>query len=366
MKKIRILFVSAYLARNGTEAFMMNVFRNINKDRFHIDFLCFSREDIAYEEEIERNGSSLFILPQRKEGLVFFHSLKSFFKNNQYDVLHWCACSCTTIAPLYYAYKYNVPVRITHSHNSSCLGVHNKMLHYVLRPIMNILTTDRLACSEKASRWFFLNRKSTIIKNGIDIKKFSYDKSIRVRLRHDLNIHDTTKVIGHIGRFDPVKNHSFLLDIFSQYSNHADTILMLIGIGALEHSVREKVRLLHLEDKVLFLQERSDVPDLLQAMDLFIMPSLFEGLPFVLVEAQAAGLPCLVSDNVDPNVKITPYIDFLSINESPDIWINAMERMFNNYKRITTDKYMKNNGFTIDDTVKKLEAIYSRELQRLD
>ena len=361
MKIINVLFVSTYLARNGTEAFMMNVFRNIDKSKFHVDFLCFSREDIAYEEEITNSGSSVFVLPQRKDGVIFFRSLDVFFKTHHYDVFHWCACSCTTIAPLFFAYKNHVPIRITHSHNSSCFGWHNKLLHYALRPFMNIMTTNRLACSEKASKWFFGNRESLIIKNGININAYSFNESTRERVRREFGISDSTKVIGHVGRFDPVKNHDFIIDIFASFANTNNAKLMLIGIGALESMIKEKVKSLHLEDKVMFLRERSDVKDLLQAMDLFIMPSIFEGLPFVLVEAQASGLPCLVSKNVDPNVKITPSLELLSIDDSPEYWSHMMERVLELYKRKSTDSYIIDRGFAIEETVSIIEKVYSRD-----
>lgn len=360
MKIINVIFVSTYLARNGTEAFMMNVFRNIDKSKYHIDFMCFSREDIAYEDEIEQSGSRVFVLPQRKEGFLFFKSLNSFFKEHHYDVLHWCACSCTTIAPLFFAYKNHVPIRITHSHNSSCFGWHNKLLHYALRPFMNIMTTNRLACSEKASKWFFGNRESLIIKNGININAYSFNESTRERVRREFGISDSTKVIGHVGRFDPVKNHDFIIDIFASFANTNNAKLMLIGIGALEKKIKEKVEGLNLEDKVLFLRERSDVPDLMQAMDLFLMPSLFEGLPFVLVEAQAAGLPCLVSKNIDMKVKLTPGITFYSIDESADTWSKEMRNVFANFKRCSTDEYIKESGFAIEETVSKLGNIYNK------
>lgn len=356
----KILFVSGYLARNGTEAFMMNVFRNIDRSRFHIDFLIFSREDIVYEDEIKHSGSSVFVLPMRKDGFTYYKSLNSFFKKNQYDVIHWCTCSCTTVAPLFFSYCHHVPVRVTHSHNSNCIGLHNKILHFIQRPLMNLLTTDRLACSDKASKWLFGKRDSVIVKNGIDIKKFSYNTKVREKIRREFDISDTTSVIGHVGRFDPVKNHSFIIDIFARYAECHDSVLLLIGIGALEKQIRNKVKSLHLESKVVFLYERSDVPDLLQAMDLFIMPSLFEGLPFVLVEAQAAGLPCLVSENVDPHIKITPHLSFMSLNQSNDEWAKMINIILEKYKRVNLDYYIKKSGFDIDSTVRRLEYIYNK------
>ena len=362
---IRILFVSHYLSRNGTEAFMMSVFRNINNAKFHIDFLCFSRKDVAYEDEIVRGGSSLFFLPERKKGLSYYQSLDAFFKKHQYDVIHWCAGSCTSIAPLYYAWKYQIPIRIAHSHSSSCVGKHNLLLHYLLRPVMNRLATERLSCSDKAGKWLFKSVPYKVVKNGVDTKKYSFDVMERAKKRAELGISPYAKVIGHIGRFDSNKNHSFILDVFRRYINlHSDAVLMLIGVGATKTIIEEKVKSLHLEDRVLFLGERTDVPSLLQAMDLFIMPSLFEGLPFVLVEAQAAGLPCLVSDTVDAGARITPHLDFMSLKQSAEEWAKAIGDCFAKHQRGNSDQYIIDTGYSIEDTINMLEEVYSSYIDR--
>ena len=355
-----ILFVSTYLARNGTEAFMINVFRNLDKSKYHADFLCFSREDIAYDKEIEAAGSTLTVLPQRSSGLGYYHSLKSFFKKNmgKYEVLHWCACSCTSVAPLYYAAKYKIPIRIIHSHNSSVLGIHNHLLHRILRPFANTMATDRVACSEKAAVWFFGKRKSLVLTNGIQVNKFIYNSDTRKYVRDKFGFTEHTRVIGHVGRFDPVKNHSKLLEIFDKFLMiEKNSRLMLIGIGALEESIMSKATEMGLSDKVLFLRERSDVPQLLQAMDCFVMPSLYEGLPFVLVEAQAAGLPCVVSDTVDKHAKLTDILSFMSLESSSDIWARQANILMNNPRKDTSAQIVA-SGYSIEQTVNNLEKIY--------
>ena len=359
---IKILFVSHYLSRNGTEAFMMNVFRNIDRSKFHVDFLIFSRKGIAYGDEIVGNGGMVYVLPERKKGLAYYWSLDEFFKKHQYDVLHWCIGSCTTIAPIFYAWKHHVPVRIAHSHSSSCVGLHNRLLHYFIKPLMNRMVTKRLACSEKAKMWLFGDRNGIIIKNGIDVKGFSFNEIVRKQVRDEFGISLRTRVIGHVGRFDSNKNHVFLVEVFAHYAeHHPDSLLMLIGTGETRTIVEEKVNDLRLTKKVLFLGERFDVSNLLQAMDAFLMPSLFEGLPFVLVEAQAAGLPCLVSDTIDQNAKITPHLAFLSLNQSAAAWAEATEILLTQHQRGVSDEYIIGNGYGIGETVRRLETIYSEE-----
>lgn len=357
----RILFVSSYLARNGTEAFMMNVFRNIDKSKYHIDFLIFSREDIAYEEEIKCAGSEIFVVTQRKVSpLLYYKELLSFFKHHkgEYQVIHWCMTSFSSIWPLICAHLYKVPIIICHSHNSDCRGLHNKILHYIFRPIANRLCTYKLACSEKAAYWCFNKRDAIIISNGIDLQKFSFSVQNRNSARKQLKIADSTFVIGHVGRFDPVKNHNFIIEIFIYYlGRNTDAKLLLIGIGALEKAIREKVVSLHLEERVLFLGERNDVNYLMDAMDFFVMPSLFEGLPFVLIEAQAAGLPCLTSNTVDKSVKITPNLYFSSLGD-PEKWADTIESIRISYKRGKTDSYIVDSGFSIDSTIARLDNMY--------
>ena len=341
---------------------MMSVFRNVDKTKNHIDFLCFSKENVAYEDEIARGGSTLYFLPERKKGLLYYQSLDAFFKKHQYDVVHWCSGSCTSIAPLYYAWKYRIPIRIAHSHSSGCVGTHNLLLHYLLRPVMNRLVTERLACSDKAGKWFFKSMPYKVVKNSISTKVYSYNVTERKEKRKELGISSETKVIGHVGRFDSNKNHAFILDVFQCYINlHSDAVLMLIGVGATKTIIEEEVKSFHLEDRVLFLGERADVPNLLQAMDLFIMPSFFEGLPFVLVEAQAAGLPCLVSDTVDAGVKITPHLNFMSLSQPAETWAKAIEDILDKYLRGNNGKYIIDASYAIENTVKELETIYSQK-----
>lgn len=357
---INILMASGFLARGGTEAFMMNVFRHIDYNKFHIDFIISSRKDIAYEEEIIKSGSKVFIIPPRKNGIEHYRALNSFFKTNRgkYQVLHWCTGSCTSISELYYAYKYDVPIRIIHSHSSDCVGLHNKILHRLFRPVANIMATHRLACSDKASVWMFEKRDSMILKNGIDLTGYSYNTTIRNEYRKLFGIKADTIVIGHVGRFDPVKNHEKIIGIFSEYLNLNDNaVLMLIGKGRETEHIKDIVNSLGIMKKVLFLGERKDVPQLMQAMDIFLMPSLFEGLPFVLVEAQAAGLPCLVADTVDRHSKITGLLNFASLNDGNETWAGDLFGL-KDYVRHSEQKDIVDAGYSIEDTVNRLESIY--------
>ncbi len=359
---INVLFVSTYLARNGTEAFMMNVFRNLDREKYHVDFLIFSRKGIVYEEEIKKSGSSVFVLPPRKAGWKYYKSLKSFFGKNKYDVVHWCACSCTSIAPILYAYKNNIPVRIVHSHNSNCAGIHNKLLHFLLRPLANKMSTDRLACSKKAAKWFFSDLDARVLTNGILVDLYSRDDKLRQCKRMELSINNNTVIVGHVGRFNPVKNHKKIIEVFAEYIKiRPNALLMLVGTGDLESVVKRQVDEFGLTQKVLFMGERDDVPMLLQTMDCFLMPSLFEGLPFVLVEAQAASLPCLVSNTVDPQAKILESFQFLDLNLPAKNWAYCIDNMLS-FKSTNGATKVKESGFSILDTTSILCSIYDKSI----
>jgi glycosyltransferase involved in cell wall biosynthesis len=220
--------------------------------------------------------------------------------------------------------------------------------------------TCNLACSSLAAKYFFGTKDCTIIKNGVDTNGYKFNPEPRSSLRKKYNISPSTHVLGHIGRFDEVKNHKFLLDIFDEYyKRNRDSKLMLVGEGHLEEQVREKVKTLGLEDNVIFLGVRNDIPDILCAMDCFVMPSLYEGLPFVLVEAQASGLPCVISDTINQDSRLAPYLKFRGLNDDLSLWVDDIKGLIGENNREEGAKYVKEQGFDILSTVQYLEHLYA-------
>lgn len=362
---INILFISQYLNVGGTETFMMNILRNIDKSKFHIDFLVFSKESSSYSQEAEALGSTIYRLPDRRCGIKYYYRLNIFFrqKANNYHVIHFCGGNVSSIAPVYFANKYHIPIRIIHSHSSSCDGFHNKVFHSINRLLLPKLSTHFFACSTKAASFFFRNHKCTIIKNGIDVRKYAYSKERRQLFRSNYNIAKETHVIGHIGRFETVKNHNMILDIFRSYHIlYPDSLLVLVGSGTLFKEVKAKVNGMGLSDKVLFLGERNDIPEILCSMDCFLMPSLYEGLPFVLIEAQTSGVPCIVSDTINQDVKIIPYLCFLSLKEHVNTWTETINEVITDRKRVDAVRYVSNAGYDILSTVKYLESTYISDI----
>lgn len=359
---LNILFISQYLNVAGTEAFMMNVIRKIDKKKFQVDFLVFSDEESCYSKEAQSLGTTVFRLPSRREGLKYYKTLNSFFKEkcDYYHVIHFCGGNVSSIAPIYYAYKYHIPIRIVHSHSSSCDGFHNKILHFINRLLLPRLATHFFACSTMAAFFFFRNHKCAIIKNGIDIRKYASNKEKRRLSRMKFGIANTTHVIGHIGRFEAVKNHGMIVDVFNSYHTlYPDSLLMLVGVGMLQKEVKMKVNDMGLCGKVLFLGERNDISDLLCCMDCFLMPSLYEGLPFVLVEAQTVGVPCVISNTISPDVKLIPSLCFLDLNKSPLVWADRINKVIIKGMCMDAVKYVSQAGFDIMSTVKYLEEVYS-------
>ncbi len=361
MKK-KILFYSNYIEMAGTETFMLNVVKASNRNVFQFDFLISDYGINAYTKELEILGCNIYRINSRRESpLKYYMQLNKFFKEHQgeYNAIHWCGGNLSSIASLYYAFKYKVPVRIVHSHSSSCEGLHNKILHSINKLFLPKLCTHFFACSSLAAKFFFGGKESVIIKNGIDVENYRFNEKLRREYRNLLNIDEQEFVIGHVGRFTGIKNQKFIVDILKQLiQTKFKATLMLIGIGELMDVVKEQVKEYNLEDKVLFLGQRSDVDKLMQAMDVFVMPSLFEGLPFVLVEAQTASLPCVISDTINYDVKISPLVIFMSLNADAKTWANKIQETCSFFTRSDKSQYVVDNGFSMSDTIKYLANIY--------
>ncbi|NLV52725.1 MAG: glycosyltransferase family 1 protein [Bacteroidales bacterium] len=362
----RVLFISQYLNRNGTEAFMMNVFRGIDHSQFQVDFLLYSWNETDYSREVEKMGGRIYRVPSRRQSpFKWYHSLNEFFKKHasEYQAIHFCGNSLTSIAPIWFAYRYHIPVRIVHAHSSSARGLHNRLLHCLKRKIAYQISTHHLACSKLAAQWFFGKEDSVIIRNGIDIERYSYDEKRRKQCRNMLSIGSDEVVIGHVGRFTSEKNHLFIIDVFSEFhKKHGQSKLMLVGIGELQEDMKRKVDEMNLADQVLFMGERSDVNLLMQGMDLFLMPSVFEGLPFVLVEAQAAGLPCLISDVISKDVCITDQIHYRSLKDSTDLWADTIDGIISNSVRHKTDEEMIQSEYSIKTSMDYIQSIYNQSI----
>ena len=295
---IRVLHVIASMNIGGAETFIMNVYRNIDRSKVQFDFLLHTDKNCAYNSEIISLGGKIFSIPSRNQGVLKNHyALNRFFKRNpKYRIVHQHLSSLSYIEPLKIASRYGVPIRILHSHSTREGGsILHKYIHNVNKLSVKKYATHYFACSDLAAKWIigkkqYNAKEFTIINNGIETENFIYNTNIRKSMRDKLGIGDKF-VVGHIGNFVYPKNHVFLIDIFKViHQKDIKSILILVGDGKLRNEIEEKIINEGLKDSVILTGVRKDIPNLLQAMDVFIMPSFYEGLPVTLVEAQAAGL----------------------------------------------------------------------------
>lgn len=357
---IRVLQVVSYMQRGGLETMLMNYYRNIDRSKVQFDFIVHRDFEADYDREIIELGGKIYRLPVLNPfGLGYLKKLDRFYKEHpEYRIVH-SHLDCLAGIPLKYAKKNHVPIRIAHAHNSN----QTKNLKYPLKLFCreNITknATHLFACGIDAGKWMFKGTPFDVLHNAIDAEKYIYDEKTRERIRSEFGFDDNALIIGHVGRFMPQKNHKFILDIFAEVlEKRPDSFLLLIGDGNLKEEAQEKAVHLGIDKNVIFAGVRSDVPELLQAMDVFLLPSMYEGLSLVSVEAQAAGLPCLISDQVPMECEmIKGLIKQISLEDSAEYWADRLLE-FARTNRENTYAGIKEAGYDIVDNAKRLEAFY--------
>lgn len=363
---IRVLHVVTTMNRGGLETMLMNYYRHIDRNLVQFDFLVHRDSESDYEQEILSLGGQIYHLPRLNPfSIHYYKEFDSFFKNHpKYQIVHVHQDCMSTIA-LKVAYRNHVPVRIAHSHSSSQdKNIKYLIKRYFMRSIPQY-ATHLFACGEEAGNWMFNGANYQIVRNAIDSKLFSYNKNIRNKIRNEFNFSNNQMVIGHVGRFNYPKNHDFLIDVFNEVHKIINNSkLLLVGTGDLEDRIRKKVNELNLTDDVIFLGNRNDVNDLMQAMDIFVFPSHYEGLPVTLVEAQAVGLPIIKSNYVPDQCIMTPNVYTLSLSNSPKEWANQIIKMIKEYKRTNTSHYIIENQYDISTNAKWLEKFYIGEVEK--
>lgn len=359
-KPIRILQVVPNMQAGGLESLIMNLYRNIDREKFQFDFLVHYKERKHFDDEIESLGGKIHRFTLRDDGNIikYIKQLNSFFKNHkEYQIIH---CHMSSIGFLLFliAKKNGIKVRIGHSHNTATeKSLKGRIKGLLIKPYKYV-TTVNLACSEEAGKYLYGKKTFKVIKNGVDVSKFRYNEEIQKSKRKELGI-ENCFVIGHIGRIELQKNHMFLLEIVKEMSKINKNIkLLIIGTGELEEKVKDRIKELQIEENVMMLGVRSDVSELYQAMDVFCLPSLFEGLPLVSVEAQISGLSCFFADTITRECKILERSKYISLNESPKYWANEILKENKKQNRFVSDEIIEKSGFDIKDTVKQMEQIY--------
>ena len=355
---IRILQVVTDMNRGGLETMLMNYYRCIDREKIQFDFLTHRSYKADYDDEIEALGGKIYHLPRLNP---FSNSYKKalsefLYSHSEYKIIH-VHQDCLSSVVLKIAKQCGVPVRIAHSHSSSQNKDSKYPIKLFYKRFIAKYATHLMACSEAAGKWMFGNNSDFIVlNNAIDAEKYIYDESIRHKMRSEFGIAESELVLGHVGRFAYPKNHTFLIDIFKIVSEKIEAKLVLVGGGKLKAEIEDKVTNLGIKDKVIFTGIRSDVNKLLQAMDVFVFPSNYEGLPVTLVEAQAAGLPCFISDMVPIECKKTNLVKQLNLSSGAGYW--ADEILACKKERRNTFEEIKASGFDIKENAIWLTDYY--------
>lgn len=350
----------------GIESFLMNYAGNFDKTKIHMNFLC-NTKVVAYEKELSEMGCKVIKITARRDNPVKYKKdMKAFFKAHagEYNAIWVNLCSLANIDYLKMAKKYGIPVRIIHSHNSRNMDSRLRgILHKINRKKIGRIATDYWACSYEAAKWFYPDEiirsdKYRLIYNAIDTSSYRFCQDIRDKYRKELNTDDKI-VLGHIGRMHFQKNQSFLLDIFAEFKKiHSNSVLMLVGQGEDEKMLHEKAEMLGIQDDVMFMGVRNDVRNLLMAMDIFVFPSLFEGLSVVAMEVQSSGLPALASDNVIPDYAVAnENFRRISLESGAANWAREADMLLESgiTDRKTAVDRVKAAGFDIAEQAEKLQ-----------
>lgn len=355
---IRVLQVISGLDYGGVSAAIMNYYRHIDRSKIQFDFTT-TMSGGRFEKEIEELGGRIYRIPSKfRHPLKYMKELKRIIVANDYDIVHSNANSASAFLDLLPAKLAKCKVRIAHSHASQCLI---KWQHYIFKPLLPTVANARFACSEEAGKWMFGSKSCVIIKNGIDFEKYAYDEKTETTVRKEHGWEENF-IIGHVGAFNEIKNQKFLINLLPSLVKSIPNVrLVMIGNGELLEETRKVAVDLKVDDKVVFMGNRNDVPVLLQGMDAFCLPSLAEGLGLAYIEAQAAGVPSIISDGV-------PYVCFDETNKviqldlKEELWVDKIKEIYFSgikKKKLSEDIIAKSN-YDINTIVSNLETEYAR------
>lgn len=363
---IRIAQIIGKWVGGGVEAVIMNYYRAMNRGKIQFDFICDEDSTNIPYEEIKSLGGKVILIPPYQKLFKYQRVLKKILREGNYKIVH-SHINALSVFPLRIAKKVGVPIRIAHSHSTTNKKEWKKnFFKSILKPFSKVYATNYFCCTEHAGRWLFGNKKYEngeiyILNNAINLEKFIYNEKIRENKRAELKIDKDTIVLGHIGRFVEQKNHKFLINIFNEvHKKNINTKLILVGQGPLKKEIEQQIKQLNIEDYVLMLGQRADVNEIYQAFDIFLFPSLYEGLGMVAIEAQAAGNLCIVSTEIPKVAKVTKKMEFLDLSSPNQRWVDCILSAIDNIGEksdISIDEFV-NAGYDIKQESIKLEKQY--------
>lgn len=370
---IRVLHRGMSYNRGGIESYLINYYRHMDRELIQFDFIVPKGMTIAFEDEIKTMGGCIYkeIVGIKKNLIKGLFYDRKFFKNHpEIQILHINDCSAANLRLMKTAKKCGVQTRILHSHNNDYLVPLRKrqlLVEKLNKKNLDKIATDLFACSYDAGRFMFGDSPFKVVKNAVEIEKYLYSSDKRASHRNEWGIPDNVNVLGCVARFDYQKNHDYLLNIFAEYKRIDEkAILILIGDGPLRNEIENKINVLGLSNSVKLLGMRVDVSELLNAFDLFILPSKSEGLGIVFVEAQINGLRCVTSDNVPKEVNILDKIEYLALDVGTEIWVKQIDKIIKNKKtdRTIDIQRVRDAGYDIKIEAKKLQDFYLSKIRK--
>lgn len=359
MRRILIVITTGIAPTGGLTTVMMNYYRSMDRNGLTIDFASYNngQETVELSREMEANGSHYYCLGSRRNVPRYFVRLYRLCKG--YDVIHVNGNSATTVIELLAAKWAGIKERINHNHTSI---PDHKTVSNMLYPLFRRLVTERVACSDLAGNWLYGQGNFRILRNAVDVEKYLYSELKRRDIRHSLGIEEDCTVLGHVGKIYKPKNHPYLIRIFAEYKKrNANSKLLLVGDGVMRPEVELLVDELNLRDSVIFAGLRTDVADMLQAMDFFVFPSIWEGMPLSILEALSSGLTCVISDHISKDIMIGEHIHSLQIESMPVVWADYLA----DYKLPSREDACRESteaitlaGFNIRKEAVKLRELY--------
>lgn len=361
MKRL-LCIMSAAMNRGGAETFLMKLYRKIDKTEYQMDFCVSANDKGIYDDEILSMGGKIFKKGKKTDGLIkSFNTIKRTVKENNYEyVIRVNEHSLSTI-DLIAAKCGGAKVVAMRSSNAASGSKIRTVLHKLFMPLAKCVPDVKIAPSSEAAKYTFGKKsvkkgKVNLLHNAIEVDNYLFNSDMRNRLRDELNLNGKF-VVGHIGRFANQKNHSFLIDVFYGITKKCDNAhLVLVGEGDLKPKIEEKVNSLNISDKVSFLGVRNDVPKLLSAFDVKLFPSLYEGMPNTIIEAQASGLHCVISDTITKEADITGLVDYLPLSGDTQMWADKV-LSYKNYERKSMKEVFVKEGYDIASVVDKFTEI---------
>ncbi|WP_352421137.1 glycosyltransferase family 1 protein [Proteiniphilum sp.] len=358
---IRVLHVVTIMNLGGIENLLMSIYRNIDRTKIQFDFLVHREEKGIFDDEIISMGGKIHKMTPiiLSKWIDYYRKLKYFFNTHDYQIVHSHLNANSTIV-LGIAKKANIKYRIAHSHIDKSLGS-KAYLKSILRKGINKVSTKRFACSQQAGKWLYGQRsKFEILYNSIETNRFIFDSNKRLEIRKKLSINSNEILLGNIARFTPQKNHTFIIDVFNSYQKiNPSSKLLLIGEGELSSLIKEKIYRLGLENKVFLPGALKNVNDYLNALDLFLFPSLFEGLGIVAIEAQANGLPILITDTLPKEIDVTNLVERMNLKENSMEWAKKINFLINkDVIRMDYNKLIKTSNYDIHKNANFLMEYY--------